>query len=80
AITTGPLVSVLMPVYNAEKHLRAAMDSILAQAYTNIEFVIVNDGSRDGSEALIRSYHDSRIRLLVNPENKGLIYSLNYGI
>lgn len=80
AITTGPLVSVLMPVYNAEKHLRAAMDSILAQAYTNIEFVIVNDGSRDGSEALIRSYRDSRIRLLVNSGNKGLIYSLNYGI
>ncbi len=80
AVNSQILVSVLMPVYNAEKHLREAMDSILQQSHQNLEFVIVNDGSTDGSEAIILSYKDPRIRLLVNPENKGLIYSLNHGI
>jgi len=80
AVNSQPLVSVLMPVYNAEKHLREAVDSILNQSYRNVEFVIVNDGSTDGSEDIIRSYTDPRIRLLLNAENKGLIYSLNYGI
>lgn len=80
AVDQTTLVSVLMPVYNAEQHLREAVESILAQTHTALELVIVNDGSTDGSEAIIRSYQDPRIRLLKNPENKGLIYSLNYGI
>lgn len=80
AVNSHILVSVLMPVYNAEKHLREAMESILKQTHQNLELVIVNDGSTDGSEDIILSYSDPRIRLLVNPENKGLIYSLNYGI
>lgn len=80
AVNSQILVSVLMPVYNAETHLREAIDSILKQTYQHLEFVIVNDGSTDGSEDIILSYKDPRIRLLVNPENKGLIYSLNYGI
>ena len=79
-INTNPLVSVLMPVYNAEKHLQEAMDSILNQSYTNFEFVIINDGSKDNSETIINSYQDTRIKLIVNPANKGLIYSLNEGI
>ena len=77
AVNSQILVSVLMPVYNAETHLREAIDSILKQTYQHLEFVIVNDGSTDGSEDIILSYKDPRIRLLVNPENKGLIYSLN---
>ncbi len=80
AVNSQPLVSVLMPVYNAEKHLKEAMNSILLQTYQHLEVVIVNDGSTDGSEALLLSYDDPRIRLLVNSENKGLIYSLNYGL
>lgn len=80
AVNAQALVSVLMPVYNAERHLKEALDSVLAQSYQHLEFVIVNDGSTDGSEKIILSYNDSRIRLLPNPENKGLIYSLNKGI
>lgn len=80
AVNSQPLVSVLMPVYNAETHLKEAVNSILLQTYHHLELVIVNDGSTDGSEALLLSYDDPRIRLLVNPENKGLIYSLNYGL
>ncbi len=79
-IDTHPLVSVLMPVYNAEKHLREAIESILNQTYTRFEFIIINDGSKDGSLSIINTYSDNRIKLVTNPENKGLIYSLNYGI
>src|SRR4051812_19112608 len=79
-INANPLVSVLMPVYNAEKHLQEAMESILNQSYTHFEFVIINDGSEDRSASIINSYQDKRIKLIVNQENKGLIYSLNYGI
>ena len=53
---TNPLVTVLMPVYNAEKYLSEAIDSILAQTYKNIEFLIINDGSTDRSESIILDY------------------------
>jgi len=74
------LVTVLMPVYNAEKYLKEAIDSILNQTYTNIEFLIINDGSTDGSEDIIYSYKDSRIRFVKNPQNMGLIATLNKGL
>lgn len=79
-INTHPLVSVLMPVYNAEKHLREAMDSIINQTYKNIEFIVINDGSTDRSLEIIKSYNDARLVLISNDVNRGLIYSLNYGI
>ena len=57
-----PLVSVLMPVYNGEKYLREAIDSILNQTFSDFEFLIINDGSTDHSQNIINSYNDSRIR------------------
>jgi len=68
-----PLVSVVMPVYNTEKYLAEAIESILAQTLTDFEFIIVDDGSSDGSPAISRSYaeRDSRIRLIELPENLG---------
>ena len=75
-----PLVSVLMPVYNGEAFLREAIESILNQSYQNFEFLIVNDGSSDQSEEIIKSYSDSRIKYICNPENLGLIATLNLGI
>lgn len=77
---SSPLVSVVMSVYNGAAYLREAMDSILNQTYSNFEFIIINDGSSDGSLAIIRSYSDGRIRLIDNGTNKGLIDSLNAGI
>ena len=74
-----PPITVLMPVYNGEKYIADAMDSILAQTYTNFEFLIINDGSKDGTEAIIKSYHDPRIRLLTK-ENGGVSCALNYGL
>ncbi len=68
-----PLVSVVMPVYNTEKYLAEAIESILAQTLTDFEFIIVDDGSSDGSPAISRSYaeRDSRIRLIELPDNLG---------
>lgn len=73
-------VSVLMPVYNAEKYLAEAIDSIIAQSYTNWELILINDGSTDSSEAIILSYADRRIKYHKNEQNIGLIDTLNKGI
>lgn len=75
-----PLVSVLMPVYNAENFLKEAIDSILCQSYKNFEFIIINDGSTDKSLNIIKSYKNKRIKLINHKTNKGLIFSLNEGI
>lgn len=75
-----PKISVLMPVYNGEKYLKEAMDSVLAQTFTDFEFIIINDGSKDKSLEIIKSYTDPRIILIDNGFNKGLITSLNTGL
>jgi len=75
------LISVILPVYNAEFYLKEAVESILNQTYTNFELIILNDGSSDNSLQIIEELmkYDSRI-VLVNRENKGLVYTLNEGI
>lgn len=74
-------ISVVLPVYNAEKYLDEAIKSILNQTYTNFEFIIINDGSTDSSLEIIKKYknQDDRI-ILITRENRGLIASLNEGI
>src|SRR5215472_9201923 len=69
-----------MPVYNGEKHLREAIDSILSQTFRDFEFLIINDGSTDGSVEIIASYRDPRILLVHNEKNLGLIATLNRGM
>lgn len=73
-------VSVLMPVFNAEKYLAEAIDSIISQSFEDWELVIINDGSTDSSLSIIETYVDKRIRLINNPQNIGLIKTLNNGI
>ena len=70
---SAPLVSVIMPVYNGELYLAEAIESILTQTFTDFEFLIVDDGSRDASAAIIRDYarRDSRIRFLQHERNLG---------
>lgn len=75
-----PFVSVLMPVYNSELYLKEAIDSILYQTYTYFEFIIINDGSIDKSEEIIKSYDDSRIIFVANKRNLGIIETLNKGL
>lgn len=75
-----PVVSILLPVYNSSKYLRAAMDSLLHQTFKDFELLVINDGSTDNSEEIIHSYSDSRIAYSRNEGNKGLIFTLNKGI
>lgn len=74
------LVSVILPAYNASNYIREAIESILNQTYNNFELIIINDGSTDNTVQIIGTYKDSRIKLINNGENKGLIYSLNRGV
>jgi glycosyltransferase involved in cell wall biosynthesis len=75
-----PAVTVLMPVYNAERYLKEAIDSMLQQTFSDFEFLIIDDGSTDSSVAIINSYTDPRIRLVCNEENLGITGTLNKGI
>lgn len=74
------LVSVVMPVYNAERWVAGAVESILAQTLPDLELVIVDDGSTDRSVDVVRSFGDARVRLLQNPGNQGVTASLNRGL
>lgn len=74
-----PKVTVLMPVYNGAKYLKTSIESILNQTYNNFCFLIVDDGSTDEGLEIIKAYKDSRIKLLINETNQGLVFSLNKG-
>jgi glycosyltransferase involved in cell wall biosynthesis len=76
-----PIVSILVPVYNVEPYLRQAIDSILAQTFTDFELILINDGSTDRSGEIIDSYRarDSRI-VAVHKENEGVARTLNRGL
>ena len=77
-----PLVSVVMPVFNGEKYLAEAIDSILVQTFTDFELIIVDDGSQDGSAQIIRAYEkrDERIQFIRLEENMGPATARNCGI
>ncbi len=74
-------VSIIIPVYNAEKYLKQCLESILEQTYTNIEIIIINDGSTDNSKNIIEKYKNefSEIKI-VNQANSGVSNSRNVGI
>lgn len=76
----NPKISVLMPVCNAEKYLKKAIDSILNQTFKDFEFIIINDASTDNSKKIILSYKDQRIRYFENDENLGVAGTLNRGL
>jgi len=78
--THKPLISVIMPVYNASKYLNESIQSILNQTYKNFEFLIFNDGSTDQSHEIILQYTDSRIRYFHHEQNSGYVKHLNEGI
>ena len=79
-MNTTPAITVFMPVYNGANFLREAIESVLHQTFKNFELLIVDDGSIDNSLEIIKSFNDDRLRILENPENKGLIFSRNLGI
>lgn len=76
----SPLISVIMPVYNGEKYLKEAIDSILNQTFTDFEFIILNDGSTDKTEDIVLGYDTPRIRYVKNEINLKISKTLNKGI
>ena len=76
--STTPLVSIIIPVFNGENFVREAINSALSQTYKNIEIIVVNDGSTDNTEEVLKSYGD-KITFYSKP-NGGVSSALNYGI
>lgn len=75
------LVSIVMPAFNAEKHIRASIDSVLAQTYSNFELIIIDDASSDGTASLLNQFStEPRVRLLTNKSNLGVPSTRNKGI
>lgn len=73
--------SVILPIFNTEKYLKACLDSIINQTYKNLEIICVNDGSTDGSLKILEEYSskDSRIKI-INQQNQGVSAARNAGI
>jgi glycosyltransferase involved in cell wall biosynthesis len=76
---TKPLITVLMPAYNAAGFIAQAVDSVLQQSFSNFELLVVDDGSADDTATIVQSFKDKRIRLLQLP-HKGIAAALNSGL
>jgi len=72
-----PKVSIILPVFNANKHIKIAINSMLLQTFKDFELIILDDGSTDDSIQVIQQFKDKRIKIYQNDYNKGLIFSLN---
>jgi glycosyltransferase involved in cell wall biosynthesis len=74
-----PEISIIMPVYNTEKYVGQAIESVLSQSFKDFEFIIIDDCSTDTSYQICEQYakKDTRIRLYRNNENKGISYTRN---
>lgn len=75
-----PKISVILPVYNNEKTIAAAMRSIFNQSYTDFELIVINDGSSDRTAEILNSFQDQRLRVIGDGKNMGLPRRLNQGI
>ena len=76
----APRVTVFMPVYNRERTLRTAIDSVLGQTYRDFELLLIDDGSKDTSIEILRSYTDPRVRVVVHEHNQGIPKTRNHGL
>jgi glycosyltransferase involved in cell wall biosynthesis len=76
-MSATPLVSVIMPAFNAEKYIAEAMHSILNQTYTNIELIVFDDGSSDQTRHVINQLLDDRIIKVLSDQNRGVVYARN---
>ena len=75
-----PKISVIMPVYNGDQFLDQSIKSVLNQTFNNFEYIIINDGSTDDSFKIIKSYEDSRIKIINFSKNMGIAAALNNGL
>src|SRR5690348_14105465 len=75
-----PRVSVIMPAYNAARHLRDAVDSVLGQTLREIELIVVDDASTDATGQILASYSDPRLRVIRHPHNQGISAARNHAV
>src|SRR5579863_3286015 len=75
-----PAVTVLIPAYNAAATIERAVDSVLAQTFDDYEIIVVDDGSRDATSAIVANYGNDKIRLFRLPQNRGESGAMNEGI
>ena len=74
------IISIIVPVYNAEKYIRETVESVLAQTFDDWELLLVDDCSTDSSREIINGFDDPRIRLIKHPENKGAYAARTRGL
>ena len=72
-------ISIIVPIYNTEKYLKKCLDSLINQSKKELEFMLINDGSKDNSEEIIKEYKDERIKYYKN-KNQGIGKTRNFGI
>jgi glycosyltransferase involved in cell wall biosynthesis len=80
SLKTTPKITVLLPIYNCELYIQAAVESILNQTFTDFEFLIIDDASTDATVSILKKIDDSRIQLIEKPVNSGYTTSLNQGL
>ena len=74
-----PDISIIVPIYNAEKYIKICLDSLINQTKKELEFILINDGSTDNTEKIIKKYKDPRIKYYKN-KNQGIGKTRNFGI
>lgn len=75
-----PEISVVIPAYNSEAYIAQALESVLSQTYRNFEVILIDDASTDSTVRIARSFHDQRVKIISNQQNRGVSYSRNCGI
>ena len=76
----APRITVVLPVYNGERYVGEAIQSVLGQTFSDFELLVIDDGSTDGTQKTLNGFADERLRILTFPENKGLVFALNAGL
>ena len=74
-----PLVSIILPTFNGSRYIRESIQSCLDQTHAHLELIIMDDGSRDNTVQIIRSFQDPRLKLISLEKNQGHIHALNQG-
>ena len=74
-------ISVIVPIYNAEKYLKTCLESLIGQTYENLDILLIDDGSTDNSLAICRDYQDKKQNVrVIHQENRGLVFSRKLGM
>ncbi|MFM2312814.1 MAG: hypothetical protein RLZZ04_2090 [Cyanobacteriota bacterium] len=75
-----PEVSIIIPTYNSEKYIAQALESVFKQSYSNLEVILIDDASQDSTVETAHIFHDCRLRIFENKQNRGVSYGRNFGI